>query len=81
MVQAGNVNYRREDDLPDVVAVFPLTGALLLPGGQMPLNIFEPRYLAMIDEAMGGSRVLGMIQPRLDGATRADDEPELCAVG
>ena len=81
MVQAGNVNYRREDDLPDVVAVFPLTGALLLPGGQMPLNIFEPRYLAMIDEAMGGSRVVGMIQPRLDGAVRADDEPELCAVG
>jgi len=81
VVQAGNVNYRREDDLPDVVAVFPLTGALLLPGGQMPLNIFEPRYLAMIDEAMGGSRVVGMIQPRLDGAVRADDEPELCAVG
>ena len=39
-------------DLPDVIPVFPLAGALLLPRGQMPLNIFEPRYLAMIDDAL-----------------------------
>lgn len=80
-MQAGNVTYRSEADLPETVAVFPLTGALLLPGGQMPLNIFEPRYLALIDSAMSGERVLGMIQPRLDGAMRPDGEPELCAVG
>jgi uncharacterized protein len=80
-VQAGNFNYRRESDLPSAVPVFPLTGALLLPGGRLPLNIFEPRYLQMIDEAISGSRLIGMIQPSFDGALRADDEPEICSVG
>lgn len=47
----------------------------------MPLNIFEPRYLQMIDEALAGKRVIGMIQPRLDGALRSDGEPEICAMG
>lgn len=50
--------------LPDVIPLFPLEGALLLPGGQLPLNIFEPRYLRMVDDALGGSRLIGMIQPR-----------------
>lgn len=81
MVQAGNVSYRKVSDLPECVPVFPLTGALLLPGGRMPLNIFEPRYLAMIDDTFIGKRLIGMVQPRLDGAKRADGEPELCAVG
>ena len=81
MVQAGNVSYSKISDLPDSVPVFPLTGALLLPGGRMPLNVFEPRYLAMIDDTLVGKRLIGMVQPRLDGATRADGEPELCAVG
>ncbi|KQT87439.1 LON peptidase substrate-binding domain-containing protein [Aurantimonas sp. Leaf443] len=81
MVHAGNYNYTGEADLPKTIPVFPLSGALLLPGGQMPLNIFEPRYLAMIDEAIRGDRLIGMIQPRLDGALRPDGEPELCAVG
>jgi Lon protease-like protein len=80
-MQAGNAHYRREADLPHAVAVFPLSAALLLPGGRMPLNIFEPRYLQMIDEAMAGSRLIGIIQPSLDGAARADGEPELCEVG
>jgi hypothetical protein len=53
----------------------------LLPGGRMPLNIFEPRYLQMVDEAVAGSRLIGVIQPRLDGALREDGEPELCNVG
>ena len=51
-MQAGNVNYRRLVDLRETIAVFPLAGAMLLPGGRLPLNIFEPRYLQMIDEAM-----------------------------
>ncbi len=51
------------DMLPDRLAVFPLPGALLLPGGQMPLNIFEPRYLNMIEDALGRGRLIGMIQP------------------
>ena len=80
-MHVGNARYLKREDLPEVVPVFPLTGALLLPGGQMPLNIFEPRYLAMVDEALKDERVIGMIQPRLDGAKRPDGEPELAKVG
>ena len=50
-------------DLPDDLRVFPLTGALLLPGGRLPLNIFEQRYLAMVDDALAGDRLIGMVQP------------------
>ena len=49
--------------LPDVLPIFPLTGLLLLPRGRLPLNIFEPRYLAMIRDSLGGERLIGMIQP------------------
>ena len=59
-----NAVYQKPDDLADVIPIFPLPGALLLPRGQMPLNIFEPRYLAMIDDALRtGHRLIGMIQP------------------
>ena len=59
-----NVTYQRPSDLAEVIPVFPLAGALLLPRGQMPLNIFEPRYLAMVDDALRlGHRLIGMIQP------------------
>src|SRR6202035_3965670 len=59
-----NTAYRGPEAVPDVIPVFPLPGALLLPRGQMPLNIFEPRYLAMIDDALrAGHRLIGMIQP------------------
>ena len=51
------------DDLPRVVPIFPLPGVLLLPGGCLPLNIFEPRYLAMVRDALSGERTIGMIQP------------------
>ena len=51
------------DDLPASLPVFPLTGVLLLPRGRRPLNIFEPRYLAMISDAMGDGRMIGMLQP------------------
>ncbi len=50
-------------DMPRVVPLFPLSGALLLPRGQLPLNIFEPRYLAMVDDALKSHRLIGMIQP------------------
>lgn len=80
-MQAGNAHYRGLKDLPSTIPVFPLAAALLLPGGRMPLNIFEPRYLQMIDEAMAGPRLIGMIQPSLDGRMRGDGEPELCQVG
>src|SRR5580704_6623784 len=59
-----NMAYRGPETVPAVIPVFPLPGALLLPRGQMPLNIFEPRYLAMIDDALRSShRLIGMIQP------------------
>lgn len=51
---------------PTVIPVFPLPGAILLPRGQLPLNIFEPRYLRMVDDALGSARIIGMIQPRDD---------------
>ncbi|AVO46579.1 LON peptidase substrate-binding domain-containing protein [Phreatobacter cathodiphilus] len=77
---ATNTTYRGPSDLPDVVPVFPLPGALLLPRGQLPLNIFEPRYLAMVDDAfLSGRRLIGMVQP-----VPADEEarrPTLSAVG
>jgi len=58
-----NHTYEGPDDLPGVFPIFPLPKALLLPRGHLPLNIFEPRYLAMVDDAMKGSRIIGMIQP------------------
>jgi hypothetical protein len=59
-----NAAYEGPDDLPRVIPVFPLPGALLLPRGQMPLNIFEPRYLALVDDSLrDGHRLIGMIQP------------------
>jgi uncharacterized protein len=75
-----NAVYRGPGDCPTVIPVFPLPGALLLPRGQMPLNIFEPRYLAMVDEALKSDRVIGMIQPDADGGgTRT--APKLYEVG
>ncbi|MGE0230230.1 MAG: LON peptidase substrate-binding domain-containing protein [Flavobacteriaceae bacterium] len=55
--------YSGPESLPSILPVFPLAGALLLPRGDLPLNIFEPRYLAMIDHALAGQRLIGMIQP------------------
>ena len=76
-----NVIYRGSADLPENIPVFPLAGALLLPRGQMPLNIFEPRYLAMVDDSMrDGHRLIGMIQP--DPAHPGpEDKPTLYRVG
>lgn len=51
------------ETLPDTLSIFPLTGAVLLPHGRMPLNIFEPRYLNMIEDALANGRFIGMIQP------------------
>jgi Lon protease-like protein len=77
-----NTIYKGPDDLIDVIAVFPLPGALLLPRGQLPLNIFEPRYLAMIDDALrSGHRVIGMIQPDPSRPGRDESKPHLFQVG
>ncbi len=76
-----NAAYLGPGDLAEVIPVFPLPGALLLPRGQMPLNIFEPRYLMMVDDALrSGHRLIGMIQP--DSAHPGpEDKPNLFKVG
>jgi len=77
-----NATYKGPEDLPGVIAVFPLSGALLLPRGQMPLNIFEPRYLAMIDDALrSGERLIGMIQPDATHPGPDKNAPHLFHVG
>ena len=62
------------DQLPQALPVFPLPGVLLLPRGRLPLNIFEPRYLAMTRDALAGDRLIGMVQPKpgADGHRRGD---------
>lgn len=76
---AINKAYSAPSELPAVLPVFPLSAALLLPRGQMPLNIFEPRYLAMVDAALASHRIIGMVQPALDAGD--DGKPALCGVG
>lgn len=70
--------YREPANLPETIPLFPLAGALLLPRTDLPLNIFEPRYLLMIEEAMKGERVIGIIQPH---DSTDDAKPELESVG
>lgn len=66
-------------DLPDQIPVFPLPGALLLPRARLPLHIFEPRYLAMIEDCMKTrARLIGLVQPR---AVPDRSEPRLAAIG
>ena len=58
-----NDPYEGPQDLPETIPVFPLEGALLLPRGEMPLSVFEPRYVQMVDDALRGHRLIGMVQP------------------
>lgn len=75
-----NQPYQDTAQLPAAIPVFPLTRALLLPRGELPLNIFEPRYVAMVDDAIAGARILGMIQP-LPGQDEHDAVQRLYKVG
>ncbi len=70
--------YREPSDLPKTIPLFPLAGALLLPRTDLPLNIFEPRYLLMIEEAMKAERVIGIIQPQ---GSNDSNQPALESVG
>lgn len=65
--------FRIAEDLPKVVPIFPLEGSIVFPRGNLPLNVFEPRYLNMVDDAMYSDRVVGMIQPLLVDST--DEQP------
>ena len=64
------------DDLPQTLPIFPLNGVLLLPRGRLPLNIFEPRYLSMVQDALRTDRLIGMIQP-----CGAGDPPPVFSTG
>ncbi|MGI8841594.1 MAG: LON peptidase substrate-binding domain-containing protein [Caulobacteraceae bacterium] len=74
----AGTGYRKIADLPATLPVFPLDGAIVLPGAVLPLQIFEPRYLNMIDDAMAGRRLIGMIQTRPGGPR---SRPRLARVG
>ena len=74
--------YTSTNDLPGTLPIFPLSGALLLPRGVLPLNIFEPRYVSMVDAALrSGDRLIGMIQPHTVGAADASASPAIHDVG
>src|SRR6185312_8373637 len=73
-------------ELPATLPIFPLTGVLLLPRGKLPLNVFEPRYLTMVRDALGGDRMIGMVQPREDDPTtltgpQAETDPQTGGAG
>jgi uncharacterized protein len=75
-------HYRSPNDLPRCVPFFPLRRAIVLPRVALPLTIFEPRYLAMVDDALAGDRVLGLVQPKAgDEESPAGKAIELRAVG
>jgi len=67
--------------LPNRLAMFPLSGVILLPSGHLPLTIFEPRYIAMIDDALGLSRIIGIIQPRSPHADPVPNDVALFDIG
>ncbi len=69
------------DALPEELPLFPLSGALLLPHGHLPLNIFEPRYLSMVEDALGIGRIIGMVQPRNPFGDPVPDDAVLYPVG
>lgn len=70
--------YRDLADLPATIPVFPLRGAILLPRASLPLNVFEPRYLSMVDDAISGARMIGIVQPA--GGEAGAESPEGKAV-
>ncbi len=76
--------YRKLSDLPESIPVFPLDGVILLPRSGLPLNIFEPRYLSMLDEVLASDRIIGLIQPKNSesiGDSPKGDVVELRTIG
>ncbi len=68
--------YKSPADLPSELPIFPLGGALLLPRAHLPLNIFEPRYLKMVDDAMRTHRLIGMVQPDSAAGIKMQGQPD-----
>ena len=65
------------DNLPESLPVFPLPSILLLPGGRLPLNIFEPRYISMILDSLSEQRLIGVVQTRMDAKELVADKAEV----
>lgn len=78
-MKAGNARYIDVKDLPHEIGLFPLDGVLLLPSGYLPLNVFEPRYLELVEDAMRGNRLIGIIQPVPDSGNI--EKPDLYKKG
>lgn len=79
--EADKERFWSTQELPRVIPVFPLDGALLLPRGRLPLNIFEPRYLTMVKDALSGAGMIGMIQPRDPATYTRALKPEVYDIG
>ena len=68
----------KKEELPETIPVFPLSNFIIFPKTTVPLNIFEPRYIQMVNECMKGNRIIGMIQPKKTGSLK---KPNLYEVG
>ena len=75
------LNIMKKEDLPYILPVFPLSNFIIFPRTTVPLNIFEPRYIQMIDKSMKGNRLIGMIQPKKTGELKKPDLHEVGCVG
>ena len=71
----------KKEDLPNILPVFPLSNFIIFPRTTVPLNIFEPRYIQMIDKSMKGNRLIGMIQPKKTGELKKPDLHEVGCAG
>ena len=63
----------KKEDLPNILPVFPLSNFIIFPRTTVPLNIFEPRYIEMVDQSMKTNRLIGMIQPKKSGQLKKPD--------
>ena len=71
----------KKEDLPKILPVFPLSNFIIFPRTTVPLNIFEPRYIQMIDKSMKSDRMIGMIQPKKTGELKKPDLHDVGCVG
>ena len=71
----------KKEDLPNILPVFPLSNFIIFPRTTVPLNIFEPRYIKMVDQSMKSNRIIGMIQPKKTGETKKPNLYEIGCIG
>ena len=64
---------KKDNNLPEIIPIFPLSNFIIFPKTTVPLNIFEPRYIQMIDDSMKSHRLIGMIQPKKSGELKKPD--------